>query len=369
MVYFCGECGWFRLQLGHGGSLPPILGCPDFPRLLFVVSCRRVKMTPPPTKRSQRDALQPRRFLSYSHPTPPFVLQQDLLPVEGVTACVTTFFVDRRLSPAASGSGDRGGNDKRALLFARAALDLIMVLHARLPPSLFKTKASTSATRRKPAGMAPIVLTASAKKTGAGVVPAGRTATAVKVVAAVEEPPMAAVPGRSLPRDGSEAGCAGVGVDAALDVGCGGGCSVWVMILRALSLGARSAQPAVATHALRLLTKVSASRNTNHWSEDALTKCLLLWLVLLDTVTASVALVRRLHCRTWARRLTAAIEQSLPVFSHASSLVYVPRPACIATFPCVECDSSLPHESSHSRRMAASSTMSPSTIGGVSRPP
>ena len=145
--------------------------------------------------------------------------------MESVTACVSAFFVDCRRQSfeesfdggggSGSSSSHGGGN---ACLFARAALDLLMVLHARLPCS-FKGKRNR-VRPREPVGDSAAGRGLEAHSTGAGVGGAGGVC------------------------DTGGAGTRLLPVDA------------WMVILRALCLGARSAEQPVATHALQLLTKV-----------------------------------------------------------------------------------------------------------------
>lgn len=139
-----------------------------------------------------------------------------------------------------------------------------MVLHARLPSS--KKKANTNVknnrhnnngntSRRVAAGLKATTLTDTPRGTSA------EAAAALRAVAAGQDLPTAMGTAWTSPVQEFAAGGDGSG-------GGGGDCGpegagtglaathAWVMILRALSLGARSQERAVARHALQLLTKV-----------------------------------------------------------------------------------------------------------------
>lgn len=164
--------------------------------------------------------------------------------MEGVTACVSAFFVNRG-SYGLSDDNDNGGVN--AKIFACAALDLLMVLHARLP-------SGCSGERDNPSGLS---------EPAANAVHPEAIAVAEdgKVLAAPEASVESLSVGASQRTLEVEAGSAG---DNRVDRDSGRsieGFDAWMVILRALSLGGRSRQEKVGMHALQLLTKVSFAGN------------------------------------------------------------------------------------------------------------
>ena len=233
---------------------------------------------------------------------------QDLLPVEGITACVSTFFVSprRRQLPRPLPLPENGGNDVdgssnsstaiiaggssggagggrsnsggggRSNLFAAAALDLLMVLHARCPSA-----GSGTGRARSRAGTV-VEFSAVDGSTVAAAAAAAAAATAAaatgSICSAVAGPPCSSADAVAVSAGGGGGGGGGGrggggGGSNGGSVGGGGGgrgriakavggSGAWVMILRALSLGARSGERGVARHALQLLTKVRFLKRT-----------------------------------------------------------------------------------------------------------
>lgn len=215
-----------------------------------------------------------------------FVVHQEVLPVEGVTACVSAFFAtdasrERALSNSTSSgsSSDRNGSSDssgssgsssgrrssgsvsngRANLFGEAALDLLMVLHARLPSSL---KGSTSSSRIRKAR-------ATAGQSTVAVDNAHAAARAVTVVN-FEGEEFCCTSTAAQSKQTSSAEVSASVLTSGVKGDSGDGCisargmpavEAWTMIVRALSLGARSAEREVAAHALQLLTKVRGGEN------------------------------------------------------------------------------------------------------------
>ena len=235
--------------------------------------------------------------------------------MEGMTACVSTFFVNprrRQLSPPSvplplpencNNHGDNDGDDDigvgtsaiiggggdsgdggssvgggRSNLFAAAALDLLMVLHARLPSAgngagRPRRGAGTVATEVSSAVEG---LTATASAAFAPPAAAAPASTG-KFNSAVAAPPFSPADALAVSAGGGGGGGGGEGGRGGGGSGGGGGASAgsgreriakavsggsdaWVIILRALSLGSRSGERGVAMHALQLLTKVCFRR-------------------------------------------------------------------------------------------------------------
>lgn len=213
-------------------------------------------------------------------------MPQEVLPVEGVTACISAFFVtdtDREESLAissdsgdsrSSGSGSKrsgtgSGSDGRASLFGEAALDLLMVLHARLPSSL-KTSSSRN-TSNSGSNKKKSAKTTAALPVTAAAVPVDKSKATARAVAAAAESEgeeassTAAHSGQSFPAETLPSARGVNGADGDSYASCipkdyaGRGIpslEAWIMIVRALSRGARNPEREVATHALQLLTKV-----------------------------------------------------------------------------------------------------------------
>lgn len=190
------------------------------------------------------------------HTTRPSIFQE-ILPVQGVAACLSTLILGGRRQSTDkddTSSGSGSGTDKHARMFAGAALDLLMVLHARLPSSFKTTTSSTGGSSSSSLRAAAANRTAALSK---------QAAAAAAFEAVQEEGSTAASSGRSSSAGGAATASAGRGAR------CDGGCrrpqgaapglvapDAWMMILRALSLGAGSKDLMVASHALQLLTKV-----------------------------------------------------------------------------------------------------------------
>lgn len=152
-------------------------------------------------------------------------MRQESLPVDGVTRCISAFFVGghrgrgRGRSESEAARRDTLVHGPGSAMFAAAALDLLMVLHSRLP------------------------------------------------AVGKEEHLTATIPAQQVGRDAALASQLDTGVRPSgsrrtKDVECSdgylacGALSAWMVILRTLSLGARSKERDVCMHALQLLTKV-----------------------------------------------------------------------------------------------------------------
>lgn len=190
-------------------------------------------------------------------------IPQTLLPVEGVTACVSAFFIDRGQPASENPDAYAGSTNNSSIectnLFAAAALDLIMVLHARIPSHYGSKSNAVTGTgvseKIEDAAVAPVP---AAK--GGGATAAPLTAAAKKLSATAVSPL-------------SQAGSVGIddlnrpdGSDKA-DGSRLADLDAWMVILRALSLGASSRQKEVGMHALQLLTKVR-SGSAGRWSAE-----------------------------------------------------------------------------------------------------
>lgn len=166
--------------------------------------------------------------------------------MEGVTACVSAFFVDR------GSYGVSDGNDNgrvNAKLFACAALDLLMVLHARLP-------SGCCGGRDNPSGLSEPAANA-VHPEAIAVAEDGKVLASPE--ASVETLSVGASP-RAL--EGEADSAKNNRVDGDGDSGRSiEGLDAWMVILRALSLGGRSRHEEIGMHSLQLLTKVSFAGN------------------------------------------------------------------------------------------------------------
>lgn len=171
--------------------------------------------------------------------------------MQGVAACLSALILGgRRQSPDNDDSS--GGTNKHARMFAGAALDLLMVLHARLPSSFNATSSASGSSGPRAAAV-----------NGTAALSKPTAAAAAAFVTVQEEGSIAASSRRSCLGDAPATASAGRGAR------CEGSCrrpqpatpglvatDAWMMILRALSLGAGSEDRTVASQALQLLTKV-----------------------------------------------------------------------------------------------------------------
>lgn len=169
--------------------------------------------------------------------------------------------------------GDYECDDKRAL-FAAAALDLLMVLHARVPRSgngdnngggngngkskldgiaaiNESTRVTGAITPAAAPGALPLPRASSPQSTAAVATAAVATAAVATTATAQLSTGVGSAKGGGdrLGSDYEEGGREHGGIAA-------GGVDAWMVILRALSLGARGGERGVRMHALQLLTKV-----------------------------------------------------------------------------------------------------------------
>lgn len=190
----------------------------------------------------------------------------------GVAGCVSAFFVDRRRRHDAEDNNANPDGDsderRRGNLFAAAALDLLMVLHARLPFG----NSNNNYNSGSGGGSEGAVCRGTHANGRAGSVSAEATAEAAAAEAALvgaSDEQLSSAAGasrRSLPVEATvsadvvDSGGGGGGESKGAGAGSGrrvgGGQDAWMVILRALSRGATSGQREVAMHALQLLTKV-----------------------------------------------------------------------------------------------------------------
>lgn len=158
-----------------------------------------------------------------------------------------------------------------------------MVLHVRLPSSLKKLSTTNKNNHNNNDNTSPRITAGLTANTliGTARTPSQEAAVAFETVAAGEELSTAAgaVWTSSVEEFAAGSGVGVCGSGDGDDGGGGGDCDqeggetglpavdAWMMILRALSLGARSQERAVARHALQLLTKVSLGGVCSYWQQ------------------------------------------------------------------------------------------------------
>lgn len=217
---------------------------------------------------------------------------KEVLPVDGVTRCISAFFVapvgalgagecdwDGGGEADSDGEAEEGGHfsnsdDEKGIgkellpssssssltfssrpvaLFAAAALDLLMVLHARLPAVFgIVHDAGTMTPDKESSPAAATVTVTSIARDGSETIVGDDCPFTLGGVGGVGGIGWSC---RSAPSgDGKASGSVGRG--EARDGEGDGGLGAWMVILRALSLGARTGERDVGMHALQLLTKV-----------------------------------------------------------------------------------------------------------------
>lgn len=142
------------------------------------------------------------------------------------------------------------GSERDGNIFAAAALDLLMVLHARLPSGNNSGGSSNSSSTDSSSS-------SSKSDTPASTISAVTARTAIVTRGRRANSALEVVDARRVGGSGSERlGGRSDGEDARAMAGL----DAWMVVLSALSLGAMNEESEVAMHALQLLTKVSGCK-------------------------------------------------------------------------------------------------------------